>query len=181
MNNLTLSQNGEYRLEVWREQGILEIPDVRRKRKEKKASRSVHLIVCAEGDEESLEIVHGGLVTLCGMDSTPGSSLRLYRSRSQRKTLLVLDSNSSLEPLTEDLRGRLQVDLNTLQVTLSGVLKTDRDSRFYGATWREDQCQNVNYINLEKNYNAKYVFAYPYGKEIEKAYKMYHCQQYCTS
>lgn len=46
----------------------------------------------------------------------------------------------------EDVRGRLQVDLISSQVTLSGV--TGRDIYFYCTDWRGAQCKTYSYRRL---------------------------------
>ncbi|KAL2076487.1 hypothetical protein ACEWY4_027914 [Coilia grayii] len=135
LNNLTLSQSGDYRAEEWRgTNSRIKTPMYR-------------LIVCAEGDADSdfvITTVTDNSVVLCEFDSTlgNGSSLQLYAYNTPftENTLLVLDTNSSLEPLQEHFRGRLQVDLNNSALTLSGIEFGDN---FLCAVWRGAQCQSV--------------------------------------
>ncbi|XP_041960323.1 uncharacterized protein LOC121718939 [Alosa sapidissima] len=152
-----MSQSGDYRAEGWRGGNMTE-------------HRTFHLTVCAEGGEEESYVAYDGSAVLCSLNSTldHGSSIQLYRSSAQYNLIqnhykitwsdwtLVLDTDSSLEPLVEDLRGRLQVDLNTSQVTLAGLRESP--SVFCCAVWRGAQCQSYSYRDVSTL--PKYVFAY---------------------
>lgn len=120
LNNLTMFNSGDYRAEHWREGHIAE-------------QRIIRLTVCREHDENPSQVTAAfdESAVLCRLDTTLlGGSLQLYRYKGRNLFLsfevsfgniLVLDTNSSLEPLAEDLKGRLQVDLENSLVTLSGI------------------------------------------------------------
>lgn len=128
MKNLSVSQSGHYRIKF----EILGTMNV---------AKNFYLIVGAEADQNVYvkNITSDSTVELCKLDSTleNGSFLQLYRSTIlpdwKSDSILVLDTNFSLEPLLESLRGRLQVDLNNSVVTLSGITQADTD--FYCLKW----------------------------------------------
>ena len=136
MPNLTTAHSGVYRTEYWRGNTT--------------EHTSYRLTVCKKrGDDDDNNVRRDGSAVVCREDSTlgHGRSLQLYRDMGWMKDpVLVLDTNSSLEPLLEDMRGRLHVDLNNSQVTLSGVRDADRD--FLCTTWRGAQCQSVTYSDV---------------------------------
>ena len=137
MPNLTTAHSGVYRIECWTGGNTIE-------------HTSYRLTVCKKrGDDDDNNVRRDGSAVVCREDSTPGHgrSLQLYRlNRETDEPVLVLDTNSSLEPLLEEMRGRLHVDLNNSQVTLSGVM--DADHSFLCTTWRGAQCQSVTYSDV---------------------------------
>lgn len=144
MKNLTMSQTGHYRFEDWRKRNVIQ-------------HRSFRLIVCEEGTDAEEKVAYDNSVVLCRFDSSlgNGSSLQLYRD-GQHNMALVLDTNSSLNPLLEGLKGRLRVDSENSRVTLSGI--TCYDSDYYCTTWRGGQCLSSNHRDLE--IVTKKLFAY---------------------
>ncbi|KAL2086171.1 hypothetical protein ACEWY4_017230 [Coilia grayii] len=140
MNNLTVSQSGEYRAEAWR-RGI------------KKESLNIHLTVCAGGGNRTAEhATYDGSVPVCKLPPSfgQGSSVQLYRHDEAIFTL-VLDTNSSMEPIQEDLKGWLHVDLNASVVRLSGFM--NEKNGFTCTIWRGAQCQHLSYtaVNILQN------------------------------
>ena len=136
MPNLTTAHSGVYRTEYWRGNTT--------------EHTSYRLTVCKKrGDDDDNNVRRDGSAVVCRGDSTPGHgrSLQLYRlNRETDEPVLVLDTNSSLEPLLEDMRGRLHVDLNNSQVTLSEFM--DGENIFRCTTWRGAQCQSVTYSDV---------------------------------
>ena len=138
MPNLTTAHSGVYRTEYWRGNTT--------------EHTSYRLTVCKKrGDDDDNNVRRDGSAVVCREDSTPGHgrSLQLYRGNMETgEPVLVLDTNSSLEPLLEDMRGRLHVDLNNSQVTLSEVMHDDFYFTFLCTTWRGAQCQSVTYSDV---------------------------------
>lgn len=146
LTNAATSHSGDYRAEVWRGDAIID------------RHRRIRLTICVEGINEGSVAVHDDKALLCrlGSDLGKGSSLKLYRYHvwSKNRTL-VLDTNSSLEPLEEDLKGRLKVDLNS-EVSLCGV--TYIDHGFYCTIWRGAQCHSYRHKILATH--PEEIFAY---------------------
>lgn len=161
MFNINMSHRGDYRAEGWRGGIIMK-------------HRRFRLIVCAEGDVTTQKVTYDDNAALCPPSSNliHGSNIQLYQYKMQvwdfvmkwSDMTLVLDTNSSLEPLVDDLRGRLQVDLNNLMVTLSMVTHYDSYTYFYCTIWRGAQCQR--YSNRILMMYPKTVFAYEEEKMI---------------
>ncbi|KAL2086140.1 hypothetical protein ACEWY4_017199 [Coilia grayii] len=148
LNNLTLSQSGDYRAEKWRGTNS------------RIKTTMYRLIVCADGDvdlpeEHDITRVADHSAVLCEFNSTlgNGSSLQLYRYINDHP-LLVLDTNSSLE----DPTSRLKFDLNDSVVIMSEIRNFQERFRISCLMWRGAQCQSVRYRFLELS--PKVVFAY---------------------
>ncbi|XP_063043085.1 uncharacterized protein LOC134437524 [Engraulis encrasicolus] len=133
----SLAQTGRYRLEGWTQSNITH-------------REGFHLIVCAQrlnrvsppAPVSSEKVAGVSSVELCRLNATlgNGTALRVYR---YDDSSLVLDTSSSLEPLVEDLKGRLQLELDhphLSRVTLHGM-----STLWFSCTiWTQDQCQTYN-------------------------------------
>lgn len=132
MFNINMSHSVDYRAEGCRGGNI-------------RKHRSFRLIVCAEDDVSLQKVIVDDNAVLCL--PSHGRNLPLYQYKMEvwgfvltwPNMTLVLDTNSTLEPLVDDLRGRLQVHLNNLLVTLSEITRYDSYlfliSNFYCTIW----------------------------------------------
>lgn len=149
LNHINASKGGDYRVEGWTSENM------------KKHQRSFRLTVCAEGNEhpscEHVTYDSNNNAVLCNLSLTEDdrrNSLQLYRYN-----VLVLDTRVSLEPLVEDLKGRLHVDLKTFQLTVSLSGITDSGAtEFSYASFIGAQCQSYHRMHL--NARVKKIFAY---------------------
>ncbi|XP_063052554.1 uncharacterized protein LOC134447157 [Engraulis encrasicolus] len=140
----SLSQTGHYRLERWTSGNNTP------------SHQPFYMVVCAQKmvyllktrrllipvSSESVSDVSS--VELCRLNVTlgNGTTLRVYRDGDSS---LVLDTSSSLEPLVEDLKGSLQLDLNSSRVILHGM----SGEEFHCSIWREDQCLSYSEVRAE--------------------------------
>ncbi|KAL2081064.1 hypothetical protein ACEWY4_022917 [Coilia grayii] len=147
LNTINSSHTGEYRVESWIGGNV-------------KVQRKYFLIVCSARELfDPLSTHVGGRVHLCGTDlgDQEPAVIQLYREASACKTgyirrdapkHLVLDTNSSMDRLPEDLRDRLQVDLNSSSVVLKEISDNDFCNFYECLIWRRGQCQKLTATSL---------------------------------
>ncbi|KAL2080958.1 hypothetical protein ACEWY4_022811 [Coilia grayii] len=132
--NSTLYDSGAYRLEAWLDGRIT-------------YQRNYSLVVCPSKIElHILRAQLNGSVQLCGAGSKgdPMTTIQLYNYSlmSDSPYMLMLDTNSPMERLPEDLTDRLQVDLNSSSVTLQGVTEQDYTKAYVCLILQSGQCQS---------------------------------------
>ncbi|KAL2086729.1 hypothetical protein ACEWY4_017788 [Coilia grayii] len=155
--NVTMTQNVDYRVEGWTTENIT-------------THASFHLTVCVNRGNVSLYGFKRIVKTLSYEDPLyddddvlprtnfalgNGTSLRVYRTDTLFRDTLVLDTNSSLEPLDEDLKGRLRVELNNSHWLVTAP-KMQSNFLFACTIWRGAQCHN--YKHIRTRYVLKQVF-----------------------